>query len=457
MPQPNIVYVHSHDTGRYVQPYGHAIDTPNIQRLADEGVLFRKAFTSNPTCSPSRACLLTGQYAHQNGMIGLVHRGARLRAPRRHLARRLREGGYATALGAVQHVTPYEGIEETGYERRLAEEGGFDDAADGEAANARRAAAFIHERARADDGRPFFLDIGFFATHRTGGGRDAAHVQWHNGDDSPLGDPRHAPVPAPLPDTPAVREDLADFRAAATRLDTYVGTVLDALEEAGVAEETLVVCTTDHGIAFPFMKCNLLDHGTGVMLVVRGPGGFTGGRTIDALVDQLDLYPTICELAGLAPPADLEGESLTPLVRGTRDALRDELFATVNYHGCYEPKRAVRTQQYKYIRLFDPKPHPPLPNCDDSPSKRELLAHGWGERPQEAEYLFDLAFDPNEGGNVAADPAYGEVLAEMRGRLERRMRATRDPLLEGAVQPWEGMVVNRPDAPSPRGAELIPA
>ncbi len=76
---PNILYLHSHDTGRYVQPYGHAIPTPNIQRLAEQGVLFRKAFCAAPTCSASRACLLTGQYAHSNGMLGLAHRGFSLR------------------------------------------------------------------------------------------------------------------------------------------------------------------------------------------------------------------------------------------------------------------------------------------------------------------------------------------------------------------------------------------
>src|ERR671929_1909800 len=95
---PNILYIHSHDSGRYLQPYGHAVPTPNLQRLASEGVLFRRAFSCAPTCSPSRAALLTGQFPHQNGMIGLAHRGFRLNDYSRHLVHTLREAGYWSAL-----------------------------------------------------------------------------------------------------------------------------------------------------------------------------------------------------------------------------------------------------------------------------------------------------------------------------------------------------------------------
>src|SRR6202012_718781 len=105
MPPPNIVYLHSHDTGRYVQPYGHQIPTPNIQRLADQGLLFRQAFCAAPTCSGSRACLLTGQWAHVNGMTGLAHRGWKLRDYGRHIVHPLREVGYWSALVGEQHVS----------------------------------------------------------------------------------------------------------------------------------------------------------------------------------------------------------------------------------------------------------------------------------------------------------------------------------------------------------------
>ncbi|HEU4846636.1 MAG TPA: sulfatase-like hydrolase/transferase, partial [Rubrobacteraceae bacterium] len=102
---PNILYVHSHDTGRWVRPYGHAVRTPNIQRLAEEGVIFRKAFCAAPTCSGSRACLLTGQYAHSNGMVGLAHRGFSLNDYRHHIVHTLHELGYWSALVGEQHIS----------------------------------------------------------------------------------------------------------------------------------------------------------------------------------------------------------------------------------------------------------------------------------------------------------------------------------------------------------------
>ena len=114
MPPPNIVYLHSHDTGRYVQPYGHQIPTPNIQRLADQGLLFRQAFCAAPSCSGSRACLLTGQWAHVNGMTGLAHRGWRLADYGRHIVHPLREAGYWSALIGEQHVS--EDLDVLGYD-----------------------------------------------------------------------------------------------------------------------------------------------------------------------------------------------------------------------------------------------------------------------------------------------------------------------------------------------------
>ena len=102
--RPNILYIHSHDTGRYVQPYGYAIPTPHIQQLAEEGVLFRKAFCAAPTCSPSRASLLSGQHAHNSGMLGLAHRGFSLHNPQQHILYTLRKEGYRCALIGEEHL-----------------------------------------------------------------------------------------------------------------------------------------------------------------------------------------------------------------------------------------------------------------------------------------------------------------------------------------------------------------
>ena len=435
----NILYLHSHDTGRLIQPFGRAVPTPNLQRLAGEGVLFRQAFCAAPVCSASRAALLTGQSPHASGMLGLAHRSFSLKDYRQHLASYLSAAGYHTALAGVQHEAPAGQAGRLGYRELLPAASGA--AADISAA----AAAFL---ARAPQGQPFFLAVGFNDTHR------------EFPTPTPADDPRYLAVPAPLPDLPEVRADLAGFQASARRLDDGVGAVLQALQAAGLAEDTLVIATTDHGPAFPAMKCNLTDHGLGVYLILRGPGAFSGGRAVDAMVSHLDLYPTVCDLLGLprpdwlapfAAPGAGGGRALQPLLAEHPQALHAELFGEVTYHAAYEPQRSVRTSRWKYIRRFDGRTRRVLPNCDDSPSKSAWLARGWAARPVAAEQLYDLTFDPNETANLAAAPEAAADLADLRARLARWMELTGDPILAGLPVPAPaGALVNDPDGLSPK-------
>jgi len=226
--------------------------------------------------------------------------------------------------------------------------------------------------------------------------------------------------------------------------------VLNALEASGLAANTLVISTTDHGVPFPSMKCNLMDHGMGVSLIMRGPGGFSGGKVSDAMVSHIDVFPTICDLLDIERATWLEGKSMMPLIRGGAQEINEQIFGEVNYHAAYEPKRAVRTGRWKYIRHFDGRKHPNLPNCDDSPSKSLWLEHGWRDRTVDAEQLYDLVFDANETHNVAADPAARGALDDMRARLDRWMRATNDPLLAGPVKAPKGATANDPEGTSPR-------
>lgn len=443
----NVIYIHSHDTGRYTQCYGHALHTPHMQKLAERGMLFRQAFCNNPTCSPSRACLLTGRYAHSNGMMGLAHRGGKLNNPAQMLPSVLREAGYETAICGFQHVTAGEqslSMEQLGYSLDLAARRNIPPLPAG-AADVATAAAAVDFLQTGSSGRPFFLDVGFTTTHRTG--KKGADVQWHNGELSPQGDPRYVQVPSCLPDTPETRADYADYAVAVARLDGYIGQVLDALDAAGLADNTLVICTTDHGIAFPHMKCNLTAHGTGVMLTLAG-GGFDGGRVVDSLVSHIDLFPTVCDVIGIGRPDWLQGESLTPLRDDIKTEVRDSVFTEVNYHAAHEPKRSVRTARHSYIRRIATLGHQVLPNCDNSVSKNLLLESGWRDRSQEPEQLFDLVFDPNEAHNVIGDPAYAEVARTMRDRLDGWMRDTDDPALAGAVD-LPNMIVNPVDADGP--------
>lgn len=442
MPQLNVIYLHSHDTGRHVQPYGYAVPTPNFQRVAEEGVLFRQAFCAAPTCSPSRAALLTGTWPHVNGMIGLAHRGSHLLDYRRHLVHTLKAHGYHTALCGFQHIAHGEGCATSiiGYDEVVVP-------SSHEGTPVASAAADWLGRSR---DKPFFLSIGFFETHRVPA--RGQPVQWHNLDDPPRGDARYVRPPEPLPDTPQTRADYADYIESATRLDQHVGIVLDAVDRAGLADKTLVICTTDHGLAFPRIKCNLTDQGLGVMLIMRGPRGgvFAGGKVVDAMVSHVDVFPTLCELLEIPHPDWLAGVSMLPLLDGRAATIHDELFAEINYHVTYEPQRAVRTPRHKYIRRWPvpgmSSPGPVLSHCDNSTSKAYLIAQGWRDQARPGEELYDLTFDPGEMHNLATDTRYAEVLQAMRGRLDRWMRDTCDPLLEGFVPPYPGMIVGDSDS-----------
>jgi len=427
--RPNILYINSHDTGRYVQPYGHAIPTPTIQALAEDGVLFRQAFCAGPTCSPSRAALLTGCYPHQNGMIGLAHRGFRLNDPRQHLQHTLQRAGYFTAQAGFQHVVPWDRVSELGYDALLG---------DNKVAHT-AAAEFLDSAPR----QPFYLEVGIVETHRVFPQPDA-DIR-----------PEYCMPPAILPDTPDTRQDMARFKTSARILDSKIRAVLDALDDNGLAENTLVICTTDHGIAFPHMKCNLTDHGIGVMLIMRGPGVSGAGRAIDSMVSHIDVYPTICELLEIDPPDWLEGVSLVPLLSGKDREIHDELFAEVTYHAAYEPMRCVRTKRHKYIRRFGGRETPVMPNCDEGETRDLWLANGWNERRVEQEQLFDLLFDPMECDNLAGDVRFEPVLEDMRRRLDDFMVRTSDPLLKGPVPPPSGAQLNDPDHMSPNDPVFV--
>ena len=433
--RPNIIYIHSHDTGRYVQPYGHPVPTPNIQMLADQGVLFRQAFCASPTCSGSRASLLTGQYCHTNGMFGLAHRGWGLNDYRQHLVHPLKAAGYHSVLIGEQHVSDDPAVI------------GYDEVLEVDSNHVADVAPTANERLRRVR-EPFFMSVGFFETHRQFAAPTSVRDTLYS-------------HPAPnLPDTRATREDMAAFKASARSLDQGIGSVMNELHRLGLVDSTVVLCTTDHGLAFPGSKATLYDRGTGIMLLMRGPGGFGGGKVIDSMVSHLDLYPTLCELAGAQAPDNLQGRSLMPLVHGDVDAVREELFTEMTFHAAYEPLRAIRTDRWKYIRRFHDYEQPILANCDDSSTKELLIEAGWGGQWVPEEQLYDVLLDPNENRDLGADPAHAETLADLRARVEAWMEESDDPLRHGPIEAPADAIVSRQDALSPaeppRGIDPLP-
>lgn len=439
----NILYVHTHDTGRMIQPYDPAIPTPTLQRLAQDGTLFRHAYCCGPTCSPSRAALLTGQPPHANGMYGLAHRGFSLKDYSHHLANYLKQFGYETVLFGMQHeCKDPNGI---GYDRvfvdprREAEDLTAWDISNGDAA-----IAYLKEPHE----KPFFMSYGLAHTHRPFLEIDGSV------------NPDYLRVPPCLPDNARTREDFAGFVTSAMRADQCIGRVLDELDRQGLTEQTLILYTTDHGIAFPHMKCNLYDTGIGVSLILKYPGNPSAGKVTDALVSQVDLYPTLCELLGIPKPEWLTGRSLLPVLNNEAEEVNDAVFSEVTYHAAAEPQRCVRTRRYKYIRRYGVNDDYVPANIDAGGSKDFLLEEGLLSRQIPREMLFDLSFDPAERQNLIGHPDYQKIAEEMRSRLARHMADTGDFVDSGQLPRPEGMVLNTitcidPDSTDPADYESV--
>ncbi|MDZ4197773.1 MAG: sulfatase-like hydrolase/transferase, partial [Kiritimatiellia bacterium] len=228
----------------------------------------------------------------------------------------------------------------------------------------------------------------------------------------------------------------------ARAVDDGENDILQAVRQAGIEENTFIFFTTDHGVAFPFNKCTCYDSGIGVSLIFKFPRNRFAGTTVDALVSHLDVYPTLCELAGLEAPAWLEGHSILPLLEGKTTSIRKEVFAEVSYHAAYEPIRAIRTERYKLIRHFDEFEGPVLPNIDNGLTKALLLDRGLRTRKNEKLELFDLLQDPLEQKNLAGTPVGREQIPPLMTRLEGWMKQTADPLLAGPIPRPRGAIVN---------------
>jgi arylsulfatase A-like enzyme len=274
--------------------------------------------------------------------------------------------------------------------------------------------------------QPFFVSVGFTETHRPFPKLDQT--------------PPQVEVPPFLPDEPDVRHDVAELNEAVRRVDESVGQIVEALKKSRLWDNTLLIFTTDHGIAFPGAKATLFDPGIEIALIMHGPDEFSGGKVIDAIVSNADLMPTLCEVAGIEPPTDIDGKSLLPLVRGEVAKLHERIFVELTYHAAYDPMRGVRTARFKYIRNFADRPFWLPPNVDNG------LTKDWYKRnrpevfktPRPKEMLFDLQSDPLERNNLVGKPEFEPVLNELRATLDRWMEATDDPIRLGHVRPPKG-------------------
>jgi uncharacterized sulfatase len=446
--RPNILVAISDDQAwPHASAYGCPfVRTPVFDRVAREGVLFTNAYCTSPSCSPSRAGLLTGLNMWQ-----------------------MEEGGILwSTLPAKYSVYP-DILESYGYHVGHTNKGWGpgDLAASG---RTRNPAGPAYNRCRLEPptqqmskndyagnfrefleartpGQPFCFWYGSKEPHRVyeqGSGRRAGKRL------------EDVIVPPYLPDSEEVRSDLLDYALEIEWFDTHLGRMLALLEERGELENTLIVITGDNGLPFPRAKANLYAHGLHVPLAMRWGAAVPGGRTLTDFVSFVDLAPTFLEAAGLQPLPQQAGRSLLPILTATAagrvDASRDHVLSGLERHAYCRPdnvgypSRCIHTDDFVYVRNYRPERWPAgdpefYGDIDASPTKTYMLEHREEEHVRD---LFELAFGKRPAEelyalrdgygclrNLAADPAQAEVVTRLRERMENRLRRQGDPRLKG--------------------------
>jgi len=477
--RPNLLLIVAEDLSPRLGAYGDAVaHTPNLDRLAAEGVRYTHAFTTAGVCAPSRAGLIMG--VHQN------HFGAG------HM--RAAQGGYVAVpppdwkafpelLRAAGYFTANSGKTDYQMSARLGGAWGgpftiWD--RDGGMGEGFFSDSFALWEGRAP-GQPFFGYLTLGGTHESQiwptwqlgerafhwlllPMRVRNHARWEH-----RTDPARVRVPPYHPDTPVVRADLVRHYDNIAAMDALVGETLAALARDGLADETVVIFTTDHGDGLPRAKRWLYDSGIRVPLIVRWPGHVEPGSVSDELVSGVDLGPTLLALAGAAVPGQMEGrvllgrtrEPAPELVFAARDRM-DESSDTV---------RAARDERFKYVRNLRPELPYQLPNSfgAEMPAWRELkrlqdageltgTAALWFRERRPPEELYDTEADPHEVHDLAGDPRYGAELARLRAALDRWLGAAPDlgllPEAELRERFWPGgeqPVTAAPDVVIARG------
>jgi N-sulfoglucosamine sulfohydrolase len=417
--KPHVFVITCHDIGRHLGCYGiESVRSPNLDRLAAEGARFERAFCTAPQCSPSRASLATGRYPHSNGVMGLAHGGFDwdLNPGEWHVAAQLAAHGYETHLFGMQHVTQH--VDRLGFQHLHAQGSGHGQGTAREVGAA--VETFLHGSLSQG---PLYVEINFVEPHRP---YDFGGVK-----------PDRAAgvfVPPYLPQIPEAREEMVALQGAIHEVDQTIGRVLDALESVGIAQNTLVIYSADHGLAMPRAKCTLYDAGIGIALIVRWPdGGVQAGLAVSELVSNVDVLPTIMEAAALPIPAEVQGTSFLALLRGEPHRAREAIYAEKTFHSYYDPMRCVRTERFKYIRNFETAFAVEVPgDVQLGPIFRSDPGRYSFDRQHMVEF-YDLLADPLEEYNLMGDTGLAEVQRELDRRLWQWMEETKDPLLSGPV------------------------
>jgi N-sulfoglucosamine sulfohydrolase len=413
--------------------------TPNLDAFAATGFRFEQCHASAPICQPSRAALMTGRVPHRNGALGF----GPVRPDVPTLVEVLKARGYfVAAINKVEHMTPREK-----FPWDLAPGPGRD-------THALRADFEACLRAARAARKPFFINANIVDTHRPFPGEAAdawaaelgtqmaiGHGQYHARPGHTYR-PEEVDVPTFLEDLPPVREEVARYYSGVAKLDVSFGAIMKALGASGLADDTLVVFLSDHGMSFPFSKATTYRNGTWSPVIFRGPGLAKRGADRTDLVSSVDIMPTVLELLGVAPPAGMDGRSLVPLTRGEPQPGRDHVVTHVNSvsRGKSFPQRCVRTKDRAL--MFHPWSDGKAAFKVEAMSGLSYAAMAEAARSDGrirarlAQYItgtplafYDLENDPDERTNLIADPRRGPEVERLQKLLIAHMEKTQDPQL----------------------------
>lgn len=425
--RPNLILITGDDMGFQLGCYGDTVaTTPNMDRLAREGVRFTRAYVTQASCSSSRSSMLTGLYPHQSGQIGLAHLGYSMRPDVPTLPTLLKKAGYRTGIIGKLHVAPESSFEFDYKQVNTAD-----------TRDMKKVRAKCNAFLGASEGKPFFLMLNSFDPH-------APYLRDVDGSPKAKVTAEQAKVfPFMGSNSPALQQQVANFTTCVNRVDEGVGVLMAVLRQRGLHTNTLIILLGDNGPPLLRAKTTSFEAGFNVPFIAWWPGQVKT-QVNEALICTIDLMPTFLELANAAPPAGLPGRSLLPLLRGQLVQWRELLATEYTTHEPrnLNPQRSIRDARYKLTTTLLKDPAFQWPEeipLDEYRKVQKRAATG------EFIELYDLKSDPHEFKNLAGQPGVKAEQDRLWNELLQWRKNTHDPLLDLAA--LRAMVLKEKDAP----------
>jgi arylsulfatase len=411
--QPNIIFFIADDVSQDdFGCYGHpTIKTPNIDKLAQNGMRFDNAYLTTSSCSPSRCSIITGRYPHNTGAPELH---VKLPDTQIRFPELLKQEGYYTVLSGKNHMF---GKTDRAFDKitRGGGPGGEQDWLD-------------HLQNRPKN-QPFFF---WFAS-------SDAHRNWTISNHAPTYKQEEIVVPPYMIDSPATREDLAKYYHEVSRFDHFIGLITEELKTQGILENTMLVVAADNGRPFPRCKSRMYDSGIKTPWVVHYPNLISKGKTSQSLISSIDLSATCLEIAGIKIPECIQGQSFVPILKDPMTTTRNLVFSEHNWHVYKNHERMVRFGDFVYIKNNYPNQPNLAYEAHQDPAGEDLWkAHAAGKtttaqqqifaNPCPKEELFQLSKDPHQLKNLAQHPEYQSILKQARKYIQAWTEKTGDSI-----------------------------